>query len=259
MHNTPPLPKLSARLAAIEALVTLDYDHIWDCCCDHGQLGMHIMAKGLAPNIHFVDLVPDLIENVRSKLTLHFPTQSQASSTPHWHTHCLDVANLPIKTMAPNAYHLVIIAGVGGDLCKELVTSLSDKNPKAKIDFLLCPVRHLYALRSELKYRNFEAVNETLVEENKRIYEVILTRAPRNIRNLEVTPTVIHELGDQIWMQKTRTNNASPSIEAAEQNKALIKRYLAQQVAHYQRKIDNKYPQNETILAKLNSLLETLA
>ncbi|QSA20815.1 SAM-dependent methyltransferase, partial [Vibrio furnissii] len=37
--------KLSKRLQTIEKLVTQHYDHIWDCCCDHGFLGMTLLQR----------------------------------------------------------------------------------------------------------------------------------------------------------------------------------------------------------------------
>ena len=31
------------------------YDHIWDCCCGHGLLGMTLLARHAAEHIHFVE------------------------------------------------------------------------------------------------------------------------------------------------------------------------------------------------------------
>ena len=60
--------KLSKRLTHIDHMVTSDYTHIWDCCCDHGFLGASLLSRQAAPNIHFVDIVPELMTKIESKL-----------------------------------------------------------------------------------------------------------------------------------------------------------------------------------------------
>ncbi|WP_198595364.1 SAM-dependent methyltransferase, partial [Vibrio lentus] len=49
--------KLSNRLQTLHSLVSNDYQHIWDCCCDHGFLGVQLLSDNKAPLIHFVDIV----------------------------------------------------------------------------------------------------------------------------------------------------------------------------------------------------------
>lgn len=56
--------KLSKRLQQIDHMVKHGYDHIWDCCCDHGFLGASLLEREAAAHIHFVDIVPELINNV---------------------------------------------------------------------------------------------------------------------------------------------------------------------------------------------------
>ncbi len=147
--------KLSKRLAQIEALITTDYDHIWDTCCDHGHLGTSLIAHQKAPSIHMVDIVPELITPLDDKLTRLFsnpysPSNSDASSPPptQWETHCLNISALPLQQYPGK--HLIIIAGIGGDLMIECMKSIISKHPALEIDFLVCPVRHLHTLRQQL-------------------------------------------------------------------------------------------------------------
>lgn len=254
MHNAPLLPKLGHRLAAIKQAIRTDYDHIWDCCCDHGQLGMHMLYDELAPNIHFVDIVPALVASVQSKLELHFPTDPTHSQAHQWHTHCLDAATLPIAETTIGAKHLVIIAGVGGDLCTSLITKLHGLYPTANIEFLVCPVRHLYTLRSTLNDKKFQVLHESLVEENKRIYEVILTRSPSESKD---TWPLIHPLGEQIWRDSSveRRSTENHDFEALKPHKhTLIQQYLSQQISHYARKSGSDSAKNKAILTQLRSL-----
>ena len=107
--------KLSKRLQQIEKMATQQYEHIWDCCCDHGLLGFALLSSQTDSTIHFVDIVPELMAEVENKLERFCP------SLP-WKAHCLDVAKLPLTQY--QGKHLVIIAGVGGDLMKQFIEAI---------------------------------------------------------------------------------------------------------------------------------------
>ena len=157
--------KLSSRLDTIKNKVTKHYDHIWDCCCDHGQLGTALLASQPKSVIHFVDVVDELMVELESQLQKHALKVSS-----QWQVHCMDVAQLPI---VPNKKNLIIIAGVGGDLLIELMRSIQSRNGDIELEFILCPVLHNYMVRCELIEMGFGLISETLVKENKRFYEVI--------------------------------------------------------------------------------------
>ena len=70
--------------------------------------------------------------------------------------------------------HLIIIAGVGGDLITQFIHDIHRKHPNVNIDFLLCPVNQQFSLRQTLITLNFSLQSEILVEENRRFYEIIL-------------------------------------------------------------------------------------
>jgi len=48
-------------------MVTGNYQHIWDTCCDHGMLGEALLVEQIANKVntrlivHFVDIVPSII------------------------------------------------------------------------------------------------------------------------------------------------------------------------------------------------------
>lgn len=174
-------------------MITAQYDHIWDCCCDHGLLGAALLARSAAPNIHFVDVVPELIHELEHKLHQFYPKHTE--STSQWQTHCMDVTALPLQKF--NGKHLVIIAGVGGDLMTELVSSIYQKNPACDMDFLLCPVHHQFTLRQKLIQLNFSLITETLIVENQRFYEILLV-STANISSSKINP-----IGNLIWQSNT--------------------------------------------------------
>ena len=148
--------KLSKRLQQIEKMVTQQYDHIWDCCCDHGLLGFALLSSQISSTIHFVDIVPELMTEVEKKL------ERFCLSLP-WKAHCLDVAKLPLTQY--QGKHLVIIAGVGGDLMMQFIEAIYQQHKNFNIDFLLCPVHHQFSLRQKLIELDFGLKNEVLLKD----------------------------------------------------------------------------------------------
>lgn len=190
--------KLGKRLTQLEAMVAPGYHHIWDCCCDHGLLGAALLARQAAPHIHFVDIVPELMRELEQKLAHFFPTSSPVTDKLHsqWQVHCMDVAALPLQTL--NGKHLVIIAGVGGDLILELVQAIYKQNPTAELDFLLSPVHHLYNLRQQLIRYGFSLKQEVLLLENQRFYELLYVSTQRANPHNPISP-----VGSQLWQANT--------------------------------------------------------
>ncbi|MDK1285849.1 tRNA (adenine(22)-N(1))-methyltransferase [Pseudoalteromonas umbrosa] len=203
--------KLGKRLAEISQLVDNQYTHIWDCCCDHGFLGANLLDKNLDATVHFVDIVPHLMEALDTKLP-----QFYADKQSQWQTHCMDVSELPLE--GKSGKHLVIIAGVGGDLCGRFIRNILANNPSSDIDFLLCPVHHLYTLRQALNHLNLNLINETLISENKRYYEIL-----KVTNDLSATTRSISSVGEAIWQYSDAQSSAN------------AKAYLNKTIAHYQR------------------------
>ncbi|MBV1843041.1 tRNA (adenine(22)-N(1))-methyltransferase TrmK [Photobacterium ganghwense] len=200
--------KLSNRLKLVEKMVEPHYTHIWDCCCDHGFLGASLLSKQAGAKVHFVDIVPDLIDSLENKLSRYFTDSA-------WETHCLDVSQLPLQRYEGS--HLVIIAGVGGDLTAQFVEAICTQHPTLNIDFLLCPVHHHFSLRQKLIELQLDLKQEALIKENHRFYEVILvSSASENTES--ITP-----VGSQMWRP-----GSIKQLETA-------KEYLNQTLNHYQR------------------------
>ena len=208
--------KLSKRLQQIEEMVTFQYPHIWDCCCDHGLLGFSLLSRQTSSKIHFVDVVPELMTKLTHKLERFF-------SNSIWQTHCLDVAKLPLAQH--QGKHLVIIAGVGGDLMIHFIEAIYQQYKHLDIDFLLCPVHHQYALRQKLIALDFSLQDEVLIEDNQRFYEIMLVSSSgKKLREeLSYNNTKISPVGDKIWQA---TSNKQSDI---------VNKYLLKTLQHYQR------------------------
>lgn len=195
--------KLSTRLDTIKNKIPAHYDHIWDCCCDHGQLGMALFASHPHSVIHFVDVVDSLMIDLEAQLN-----KFAADISSQWQVHCMDVAQLPLVSDAKN---VMIIAGVGGDLLIELVRSIQQRHQETDLTFILCPVLHNHRVRRELSEMGFGLISETLVKENKRFYEVL------HVSNRAARP--LHSIGDEMW----------------DLNNTEHQEYLHKTIAHYKR------------------------
>jgi tRNA (adenine22-N1)-methyltransferase len=209
-------------------MVTSQYEHIWDCCCDHGLLGFNLLTRQAADNIHFVDIVPELMAELNAKLQRFF-TPLPNSNNANWYIHCIDVAKLPLQKH--KGKNLIIIAGVGGDLMIQFIQSIHQQYPNLDIDFLLCPVHHQFLLRQKLIALNFSLIDEVLVEDNRRFYEIIhvSTGSTSNIK--------IHPVGNKIWQ--------SPSNVPSDTQTETAHKYLDKTLSHY-RRIQQGFEQNIT-------------
>lgn len=156
----------SKRLQLIADMVDGDYSHIWDCCCDHGLLGFEIM-KRQSSKVHFVDCEKKLTDALQLRLETYGPEPAL------WQVHCEDVCQMALPE---ERKQLVIIAGVGGDTCIEMVQSLLERYPDHRLDFMLCPVRQLELVRFSLASSAVGLLCDAFVEERGRCYEVLYLR-----------------------------------------------------------------------------------
>ncbi|MCW3171095.1 tRNA (adenine(22)-N(1))-methyltransferase [Shewanella subflava] len=211
--------KLSHRLSHIVKMIPPQYEHIWDCCCDHGLLGAQILDQKLSTTTHFVDIVPELMQQVEHKLQLFYPLNTD--TPPHWQVHCIDVAQLPLHQY--QGRQLVIIAGVGGDLMLQMVQQLMNAHPSLSLDFLLCPVHHVAKLRAMLNASYCQLLDEQLICDNMRYYELLYISRPAADQINLTTDPLISLFGNKIW----QTDCAEQSL--------IIKGYLNKLLTHYKK------------------------
>ncbi|MFG7351084.1 tRNA (adenine(22)-N(1))-methyltransferase [Shewanella oncorhynchi] len=227
--------KISQRLQQINSMISGHYDHIWDCCCDHGLLGMLLLERSAARQVHFVDCVPSLMQALELRLQRFFPADILSQKlhlNPHlnpdidpnlschtqWQVHCLDVATLPLEQTSDKNKQLIIIAGVGGELLVDLVRAILAKHPLRPLEFILCPVHHNYYVRQSLSALGLVLKSEHLLEENQRFYEILHVSTIAAPNGLPITAT-----GSLMWQ----------TLDEASLQRA--QRYLSQVIGHYQR------------------------
>ena len=176
-HSMNPLSRLSPRLNAIYELVEKvqkdnAYPVIWDCCCDHGYLGIKILANKLCERMIFVDQLPHLIEQLETKLAPY-----------NTNSHVLIAADAGNLIFNANQHHLVILAGVGGDTSVDIIRAIESNHPTVQIDYILCPSSSKKTLRAYLAHNAFSLAEESLVYDNKRYYEIIFVKGKPGSKN----------------------------------------------------------------------------
>ncbi|WP_354625784.1 tRNA (adenine(22)-N(1))-methyltransferase TrmK [Psychromonas sp. MME2] len=219
--------KKSARLQTIEQLVTSNYTHIWDCCCDHGLLGINLLNGQVASTVHFVDIVPRILSELQGKLEKYWQGDIDA-----WMIHCTDVKALAFDNYGKSETHLIIIAGVGGELMMEIISSLLAKIANIDAEFILCPVHHNYEVRRFLIGHGMGLIDEHLVFENKRFYEIM--HVSRKARSK------ISCIGDKMW----------------ELQNPLHRQYLQKKIKHYQTLVSNSKYDADDVNKSYQALLD---
>lgn len=221
------------RLTQINTMITNNYQDIWDCCCDHGLLGIELLKRKAADTIHFADISKPLIDKLANQLKQFFSGKDYVN---HWQVHTLDVANIALRSNnknQKNAEQLVIIAGVGGDLLIELVKSIIQKNPNTALEFILCPVHHNYKVRTELINLNCSLINECIIKENNRFYEIM------HITNQHQTSAIpISNVGSIMW----------------DFNNSEHQQYFQQRVNHYSKMLQSSNIDAKNIILAYNKL-----
>ena len=69
MNKSKRLLKTNSRLGQLESMVVQSYSVIWDCCCDHGLLGMSLLKRKRAGEVIFVDVITKQMEKLEKTLT----------------------------------------------------------------------------------------------------------------------------------------------------------------------------------------------
>ena len=173
-----PSSSLSPRLNAILNLVTQiqmqnPYPRIWDCCCDHGYLGIKILSESLCDKLIFVDQLTHIMVDLSNRLA--------PFDTGHHELITVDAGKLQFDI---NMSHLVILAGVGGERIVEIISEMESNHPDVQLDYILCPSTRQAALRQYLAEQMFGLVHETIVCEKKRCYEVMYVKGKASANEL---------------------------------------------------------------------------
>lgn len=224
---------LGKRLGAIKALITQSdqYAYIWDCCCDHGYLGACLLDhygrnKKEEVQINFVDQVSHITSALRKKLS--------HNSFSNYQVFTLNVEQLIFDK---RYQHCIILAGITTTGTLKILQAILDNHPAQNLDFILCPTRGQYDLRQFLIEQKAYLLNEVLLKENNRHYEILHVRINRT--DIVTKKRPVTEIGE-FW-QNIDEDHLS---------------YLQNRVQHYQQKALGK--KNAIDMKALGSYSEKL-
>lgn len=145
--------KLSRRMQLI-------YDHllpgepVWDFCCDHGYMGLNAYESGSFPEVHFVDQVEHIIEQLQSRFKAEY-WHRDSPSQAYFHA-------LPGEDLQEVLRGTIVIAGVGAHTIHKIVGSLHRRELLLVSRLILCPQRDEEKLVKMLDFElrdNFKLCN----------------------------------------------------------------------------------------------------
>ena len=175
--------KLTDRLLKIASLVTKG-KKIADIGTDHGYIPVYLLNKGYIDFAILADVNKGPLENARSEVR---------------HNNLMDKVDLRlgsgIEVLNENEVDEVIIAGMGGILISELLEA--KKSVAHSLDkLILQPMQAQDELRKYLLNNGYEILDEVLVKEDFRIYEIIVTQYTGKNTNIE--DEIYYEVGKKL-------------------------------------------------------------
>lgn len=197
--DQPVVRRLGARLEHLYrwALAAGHFDEVWDLCCDHGRLGLHLhralLQQGSASKsrVHLVDRVPEIVHELESRYS--------SLISPRLTVRCLDAGDI---TLPERGRQLILLAGIGGGTVVNMLTKLFQQmaalavnNPDAGFDIMLSPNLHMFELRRFLRQQNVELIKEEFITEKGRSHEHLHLRYRPGVSEYRR----IHPVGEEIW------------------------------------------------------------
>lgn len=179
--------KLTDRLLKIASLVTKG-KRVADIGTDHGYIPVYLLNKGYIDFAILADVNKGPLENARGEVR---------------HNNLLEKVDLRlgsgIEVLRVNEVDEVIIAGMGGILISELLEA--KKEVAHSVDkLILQPMQAQNELRKYLLNNGYEILDEVLVKEDFRVYEIII--AKYTDKNTVVEDEIYYEVGKKLIENK---------------------------------------------------------
>ena len=179
--------KLTDRLLKIASLVT-EGKRVADIGTDHGYIPVYLLNQGKVPYAILADVNKGPLENARGEVR---------------YNKLLDKVDLRlgsgIEVLEKGEVDEVIIAGMGGILISELLEAkLEVAHSVDKL--ILQPMQAQNELRKYLLNNGFEILDEVLVKEDFRIYEIIIAKYTG--KNTVVSDDIYYEVGTKLIENK---------------------------------------------------------
>ena len=179
--------KLTDRLLKIASLITVG-KKIADIGTDHGYIPVYLLKNNKIPYAILADVNKGPLENARKEVIKN---------------ELLEKVDLRlgsgIEVLKQNEVDEVIIAGMGGILIADLLEA--NKEVAHSLDkLILQPMQAQEELRKYLFGNGYEIINEVLVKEDFRIYEIIEARYTGE--NTIVEDDIYYQIGKKLIENK---------------------------------------------------------
>ncbi|MDA8233666.1 MAG: class I SAM-dependent methyltransferase [Clostridia bacterium] len=158
--------KLSKRLAALAGYVPQGVV-VADIGTDHGYLPIYLIEEGISPTVIAGDVKEGPLGSARKAV-------AEAGMEDKIHLRLGD----GLAVLRPGEAEVIIIAGMGGGTIREILEQGRQVLTEVK-RLILQPMVAAGQLRLWLIDHGWNIVDETLIEEDGRIYEVIAAEAGR--------------------------------------------------------------------------------
>lgn len=152
---------LNDRLCSILNFIEKD-DIVADIGTDHGYLLVACLEKGVK-----------FVQGVENKLGPYLNAEANLSEYLKEKKAILSLSDG--LSFLDSRIDTAVIAGMGGELIRDIISSSIDKAKKLK-KLVLEPNIKIYELRKFLSDNHFEIINEDVVLDNEKYYEIIVTR-----------------------------------------------------------------------------------
>lgn len=227
--------KLTDRLLKIASLVS-EGKRVADIGTDHGYIPVYLLNKGLVSFAILADVNKGPLENARKEVR---------------HNNLSDKTDLRlgsgIEVLNKGEVDEVIIAGMGGILISELLEAKKEVSHSVE-KLILQPMQAQEELRKYLLNNGYEILDEVLVKEDFRVYEIIVARYTG--KNTVVEDDIYYEVGTKL----------------IENNDLLLKEFIDKKIYKYNSvieklegksgdTIDKKRNESKTRIEKLKKLI----
>lgn len=175
--------KLTDRLLKIASLVDRD-KKIADIGTDHGYIPVYLLNEGVINYAILADINKGPLENAKKEVTRNKLTEK------------VDLRlGSGIEVLKKGEVEEVIIAGMGGSLINEILMA-NETVAHTTEKFILQPMQNPEDLREYLYKNGYEILDECLVREDHRIYEIIVCKY-KNLPPSEKDP-IYYEIGEKL-------------------------------------------------------------
>ena len=179
--------KLSNRLFEIASLVTKN-KRIADIGTDHGYIPAYLLKNNYIEYAILADINKGPLENAKKEIEYN-NLQDKVSLR----------LGSGLEILQVNEVDEVIIAGMGGVLISEILEKR--KNVAKSLErLILQPMQSQEELRKYLLNNGYEILDEVLVKEDFRIYEIIV--AKYTSKNTNIDDKIYYEVGKKLIENK---------------------------------------------------------